>query len=146
MARRHQSLIPLSHEHHDGLQLVWRLRIGDLASRDIALRIKHAVAFYEHRLTKHFEAEERALFAAVRAALGAEALMLDNLILEHRELAAKAAALKAGQEAELVPFCNLLEGHIRTEERQLFKLIEERMKPAELDALGPCIKQLLGLS
>jgi hypothetical protein len=34
MARRHESLIPLSHDHHDALLLAWRLRNGDLSRRE----------------------------------------------------------------------------------------------------------------
>ena len=40
MARRHESLIPLSHEHHDALLLAWRLCIGDLSKREPELRAK----------------------------------------------------------------------------------------------------------
>jgi len=41
MARLHESLIPLSHEHHDALLLAWRLRTGDLSKREPELRAKH---------------------------------------------------------------------------------------------------------
>jgi hemerythrin-like domain-containing protein len=40
-------------------------------------------------------------------------------------------------------FCVLLERHIRTEERQLFVLAENRMKPAEMTELGRQIKAQL---
>ena len=50
MARRHESLIPLSHEHHDALLLAWRMRTGDLSKREPELRAKHARAFFEYRL------------------------------------------------------------------------------------------------
>jgi hypothetical protein len=41
-------------------------------------------------------------------------------------------------------FCVLLERHIRTEERQLFVLAENRMKPAEMAELRRQIKRSLG--
>jgi hypothetical protein len=41
MARRHESLIPLSHEHRDALLLAWRLGTGDLSKREPELRAKH---------------------------------------------------------------------------------------------------------
>lgn len=53
MARRHESLIPLSHEHHDALLLAWRLRTGDLSKREPELRAKHVSAFFEYRLINH---------------------------------------------------------------------------------------------
>jgi iron-sulfur cluster repair protein YtfE (RIC family) len=146
MPRRHESLIPLSREHHDGLLLAWRIRIGDLAAREPALKMSHAVAFFESRLIAHFRAEEEQLFPAIRASLGADATLIDELIGEHRELARTAAALKAGDEAELKPWCDLLERHIRAEERRLFPMIEQRTDPATLDALGPEIRKTLGLA
>jgi hypothetical protein len=48
MARRHESLIPLSHEYHDALLLAWRLRTGDLSEREPELRAKHVTAFFEY--------------------------------------------------------------------------------------------------
>jgi hypothetical protein len=46
MARQHESLIPLSHEHHDALLLAWEMRTGDLSKRESELRAKHA--FFEY--------------------------------------------------------------------------------------------------
>jgi hypothetical protein len=70
VARRHESLIPLSHEHHDALLLAWRLRTGDLSKREPELRAKHVSAFFEYRLINHLKLEEELLFPAFRAVLG----------------------------------------------------------------------------
>jgi hypothetical protein len=143
MARRHESLIPLSHEHHDALLLAWRLRIGDLSKREPELRARHVSAFFEFRLINHLRLEEELRFPAFRAVLGLEASLIDVLLIDHRELRAKAAAIKAGACDEVDSFCALLERHIRTEERQLFVLAEARMKPAEMSELGRQIKAQL---
>ncbi|MGH7949380.1 MAG: hemerythrin domain-containing protein [Candidatus Binataceae bacterium] len=143
MARRHQTLIPLSREHHDSLLLAWRLRTGDLSSREPALKARHAAAFFESRLRMHFDAEERVLFPAVRGALGAGAALLDELIAEHRSIAALAADLRNGAIDAVARFCDLLERHIRTEERQLFPLIEERVAAQSLAALEAEVENAL---
>ena len=143
MARRHESLIPLSHEHHDALLLVWRLRTGDLSKREPELRAKHVSAFFEYRLTNHLKLEEELLFPAFRPVLGVEATLIDVLLSDHRELRAKAAAIKTGAHDQVDSFCVLLERHIRTEERKLFVLAENRMKPAEMAELGRQIKAQL---
>src|SRR5258708_14250710 len=130
MARRHESLIPLSHQHHDALMLAWRLCTGDLTKREPEIRARHVSAFFEYRLINHLKLEEELLFPAFRAVLGVEATLIDVLLSDHRELWAKAAAIKAGAHEQLDSFCVLLERHIRTEERQLFVLAENRMKPA----------------
>src|SRR6266852_4864109 len=132
MARRHESLIPLSREHHDALLLAWRLRTGDLSKREPELRAKHVSAFFEYRLINHLQLEEELLFPAFRAVLGVEATLIDVLLSDHRELRAKAATIKTGAHEQVDSFCVLLERHIRTEERQLFVLAENRMKPAEM--------------
>jgi hemerythrin-like domain-containing protein len=62
--------------------------------------------------------------------------LIDVLLSDHRELRAKAAAIKGGAHDQVDSFCGLLERHIRTEERQLFVLAENRMKPAEMQSWG----------
>lgn len=143
MARRHESLIPLSHQHHDALMLAWRLRTGNLSKREPELRAKHVSAFFEYRLMNHMRLEEELLYPACRAVLGVEASLIDVLLSDHRELRAKAAAIKAGAHNQVDSFCVLLERHIRAEERQLFVLAEDRMKPTDMAELGRQIKAQL---
>jgi iron-sulfur cluster repair protein YtfE (RIC family) len=107
VARRHESLIPLSREHHDALLLAWRLRTGDLSKQE--LRAKHVSAFFEYRLIDHLQLEEELLFPAFRAVLGVEASLINVLLSDHRELRAKAAAIKAGSHEQVDSFCALLE-------------------------------------
>jgi hemerythrin-like domain-containing protein len=83
------------------------------------------------------------LFPACRAVLGVEASLIDLLRSDHRELRAKAAAIKAGAHDQVDSFCVLLERHIRTERRQLFVLAQNRLKPAEMAELGRQIKAQL---
>jgi hemerythrin-like domain-containing protein len=85
--------------------------------------------------------EEDLLYPACRAVLGVEASLIDVLLSDHRELRAKAAAIKAGAHDLVESFCVLLERHIRTEERQLFVLAENRLKLAEMAELGRRIKE-----
>jgi hemerythrin-like domain-containing protein len=141
MARRHESLIPLSREHHDALMLAWRLLTGNLSRHEPELRARHVNAFFEYRLIDHMRLEEELLYPSCRAVLGVEASLIDVLLSDHRELRAKAAAIKAGAHDQVESFCVLLERHIRTEERQLFVLAQNRLKPAELAELGRQIKE-----
>ncbi|MGA8058132.1 MAG: hemerythrin domain-containing protein [Candidatus Binataceae bacterium] len=136
-------MIPLSREHHDALLLAWRLRTGDLSKHEPELRAKHVSAFFEYRLINHLKLEGALLFPAFRAVLGLEATLIDVLLSDHRELRAKAATIKTGAHDQVDSFCGLLERHIRTEERQLFVLAENRMKQAEMAELGRQIKARL---
>jgi hemerythrin-like domain-containing protein len=143
MARRHESLIPLSHDHHDALLLACRLRIGDLSKREPELRAKHISAFFEYRLINHLKIEEELVFPAFRKVLGLEASLIEVLLSDHRELHTLAVAINAGGYDQVDSFCVLLERHIRTEERQLFVLAENRVKAAEMAELGQQIKARL---
>src|SRR4030095_13110645 len=126
-ARRHESLIPLSREHHYGLMLCLRIHRGlplrnqdETWVREEAIR---AAQFFETDLIAHFKAEEKALFPAMRGLTGA-AELLDELVAEHRHLEAIAARLGGAEVAKLVEvlgeFADVLEAHIRKEESELF--------------------------
>jgi hypothetical protein len=95
-SRRHDSLIPLSHEHHYGLMLCLRIHRGlsQHGGDERWLRAKAAQAakFFRSDLTPHFRAEEEALFPAMRDFAGAREL-LEELISDHRELERLAARL-----------------------------------------------------
>jgi hemerythrin-like domain-containing protein len=114
-----------------------------LSKREPQLRARHVGAFFEYRLLNHLRIEEELLFPACRAVLGKEASLIDVLLSDHSELRAKGVAIKDGAYEQVDSFCTLLERHIRTEERQLFVLAQNRMKPAEIDELGRKIKARL---
>ena len=141
MARRHESLIPLSHEHHEALLLAWRLRTGDLSRREPELRAKHVSAFFQYRLVNHLKLEEELLFPAFRAVLGVEASPIDVLLNDTLRASGESCGDQGGAHDQVDSFCDLLERHIRTEERQLFVLAEKRMKPTETAQLGRQIKR-----
>jgi len=104
MARRHESLIPLSHDHHDALLLAWRLRTGDLSKREPELRASHVSAFFEYRLINHLKVEEELLFPAFREVLGLESSLIELLLSDHQELRAQAVAIKAGAHNQVDSF------------------------------------------
>ena len=96
----------------------------------IRAKAVQAAAFFTRDLTAHFEAEEQVLFPAMKSFTGAKEL-LTELVSEHRELRRIASRLVgskvAGLKAALGQFADLLESHIRKEERQLFPLYEEQV-------------------
>jgi hypothetical protein len=89
----------------------WRgdCRTGDLSKREPELRAKHVSAFFEYRLINHLKLEDDLLFPAFRAVLGVEASLIDVLLSDHRELRAKAVAIKTGAHDQVDGFCVLLE-------------------------------------
>jgi iron-sulfur cluster repair protein YtfE (RIC family) len=146
VAQRHQSLIALSHDHHHGLALAVRLRQGDTAllndgwTHDRTKQAKRVQRFYEESLQAHFKAEEEALFPAMRRHVGGSSSLIDALVDQHRELEDLIAEIEiAGGTTlseSLVALGELLERHIRSEERELFPLFESGMAPDIAQRVG----------
>jgi hypothetical protein len=125
--RRHNSLKPLSREHHDGLLLCWKMRRG--LQRNISpLRIsRYTRHFFTTRLWPHFALEERVLFPL----LGKSGLVA-KAKAEHRRIGQLFLIPEPdGPTLELTR--QLLEKHIRFEERVLFAELQEKVQDADLE-------------
>jgi iron-sulfur cluster repair protein YtfE (RIC family) len=103
--------------------------------------------FFASDLTGHFKAEEEAMFPAMRDIAGATELITD-LISEHRELERLAAQLSPTAGAQSVDalgkFADLLEAHIRKEERVLFPLYEKEVEAETAEEVGRAVKTIVG--
>jgi len=150
MAKRHPSLIPLSHDHHHGLALALRCRkhaLGQLNPGDrqsLEGCATEVYRFLESALLPHFDAEEKILFPALseHAQCRPLATQLEN---EHDKFRAHLSRDSRPVELRkfLFDFGDLLERHIRLEERELFPMFEELMPPDEAERVGAEIKKLL---
>jgi hemerythrin-like domain-containing protein len=105
------------------------------------------VRFFESDLTPHFKAEEEVLFPSMRGFVGASDL-LGDLLREHRDLERLAARLAGTEISELAAalneFADLLERHIRKEERQLFPLYESQTWTELSAEVQRAIKHVIG--
>lgn len=150
MPKRHPALIPLSHDHHHGLALGLRCRkhaLGQLNPGDptsIEACAAEASRFFNENLTPHFEAEETVLFPMMAAYEECRELVA-QLESEHREFRKLAARLAGpgGLRKSLFDFGDLLEQHIRSEERRLFAAFEILVPAPDAVRAGHDIKRLL---
>jgi iron-sulfur cluster repair protein YtfE (RIC family) len=158
--RRHPSLVPLSREHHDALALAFRLHHPSPPGPATAVtppstplsRAHELAAFFASDLEPHFRAEEDALFPAVAAHVVAGDA-IDVLVRALRDdhdrlralrdevvrLAAGAPAAGDGPPqlaASLTAFADLLEGHVRREERELFAAFPDVVPEPEATRVG----------
>jgi hemerythrin-like domain-containing protein len=138
MLRGH-NLIPLSHQHHNGLALCVLTRrslAGDSSPQNIAKLARRARDRYELELRNHFEIEEQVLFPACGAVPALQPL-IDELRAEHRALEALIEQLAAAPTAVVLEqFCSLLSAHIRREENDLFEPIQSALPRDVLDRTG----------
>jgi len=159
MARRHESLLALSRDHHDALILAFRLLhpapphpvTAVTPESTVAERARWVQELFARSLRTHFAAEETALFpllAAHRAPGTPPHALLARLREEHRTLEALHATIAAPPDdaalaTALDAFGTLLEAHVRAEERELFAHFEAWVPAAAAAALGPAIDAVL---
>jgi hemerythrin-like domain-containing protein len=132
--QRDPSLVPLSRQHFRALVLCMRIH-RRRAARSVLQR--EMLGLYSDDVRFHFQAEEKFLFPAARR-LPAAAPLVPELLAEHRKLrrAFAAARRRTLKSAELTRFADLLEAHVRKEERQLFEECQRQMSEKELGELG----------
>jgi hemerythrin-like domain-containing protein len=127
--KRHPALIPLSHDHHDALVAARRLRRAADGAEPAAAAAAF-LAFFVAEAVGHFRQEEELLFPQTVDREETQSLVVEAL-LQHQRLhglvAELATDLATGstRPAVMRDLGQLLEAHVRLEERQLFPLIEE---------------------
>ena len=140
MTRRHDSLLPLSHDHHHALAQARRLEAA-ASMTDVSERRRATdafVNFYLGRLMRHFREEEELFFAP----------LVDNdetrdqvmkAVSEHLQMHALARTLMrqlVDGEADpdtLKTLSKLLTAHVRWEERDLLPLVEKSLSQEQLE-------------
>ena len=130
--KRHASLAPLSHDHHHAL--VEARRLGRAADGTDAARCKAAadfLRFFSTETVRHFREEEEQLFPTLVGREDADEGLLVQALLEHQRIHASVSRLEHALAAEVVDassmreLAELLEAHVRLEERKLFPRIEQ---------------------
>ena len=149
--RRHESLIPLSREHHYGL--VVSLKIHRELEKHIADtdwlndRANKVIRFFDSDLRAHFRVEEEIVFPAMSGIEEARATV-EQLIADHRNLERLVDRLRQASEVEAGPllrqFADVLETHIHTEERVLFPCYEQNLTARQADKVKTAILESIG--
>jgi hemerythrin-like domain-containing protein len=139
--KRSDALAPLSREHHVALEVALRLRRADTA--DAAAARDGFLEFFASDGEAHFRAEEEILLPAAAGALATDDPDVTRVLEDHAEIRRRAAALAGDADpsvAELVALGELLNGHVRHEERVLFPRIEAALGDAELAQLAASLQ------
>ena|SRR5690348_8174732 len=142
MSRRHDSLIPLSHQHQHALAVavIIKRRFGrehreDEWREEMTEKIRK---LYAAELTGHFEVEETVLFTEMERYLGPLKLIAE-LKRDHqalRELIGLLPPRAAPPLATLDQFSSSIDQHVRKEERELFMEFEKKMPADEARRVG----------
>ncbi len=129
--KRVEQIRDFSREHHFGLLLGWKIKTGLNKNIDPNRILTYVNWFWKNHLIPHFEEEERLLFPLLH-----ESNPLRKKALEqHEEIYTKVINLQA-EASSLLAFKDLLDAHIRFEERELFMEIQNRATPKQLNQVA----------
>lgn len=137
--KRHESLIKLSQDHHDGLIAAQLLKRGAADYKgmpsDFKGKSEYIVEFYNKHLIPHFKNEEEKLFPAVENDDVQIKKLIKELVLEHKQITDYIKSIEKNNHTEetLNKLGTLLDKHIRKEERELFELIQNKLNETELE-------------
>jgi len=132
---RVQELAPLSKEHKEGLLFVDQVRKG-IASVAIE-RVRNYVRWYwQNHIRPHFYHEEKILLPY----LSPRHPFLLRVKEDHSYIRDLVLELDNGGDASMFrTLCDLLVAHIRFEEQQLFALLQDELKPDQLDSINKAL-------
>lgn len=136
--KRSKELAPLSREHHDGLLFVWKIREGLKMKVSPGKLKQYAIWFWQQHIKPHFFQEEKILLLYIPA----EHELAIRLKKEHEHI--RELILSLDQEADNITFthlADLLDSHIRFEERQLFPFLEQSLSSEELNNIYQQLEQ-----
>jgi hemerythrin-like domain-containing protein len=132
--KRNENIIPLSKDHHTTLLFCWKLTQGVRLESDPEVMKKYVRYFWKDHMEPHFREEEEILFAPLVDE------MVQKAIADHHQIKEQAEkVLKTSAEAvypELASLSEMVDAHVRYEERQLFPHLEQSLSPEQLTAIG----------
>lgn len=131
--KRDPALRHLSHDHHHGLLLCWKIRQGFKLGIEPSRMKVYCQWFWENYLEAHFEEEEKVIFPV----LSEEDPLIKQAMSEHRRLR-KIFNSWDNAEKTLGQIEEDLERHIRFEERILFPVVQEKASLEQLETIAKC--------
>ena len=137
--KRHKALQEYSKEHHDELLLVWKIRTGLEKNIQVNRIVGYCHYFFNHSLLPHFRKEEKYILPK----LSQEREDVKKIQKEHELIAAMMNALdndSVDTRETLRCLTDILELHIRFEERTFFEEIQVMLPDEVLQTMGPAEK------
>ena len=135
--QRSSELAVLSREHHVALELALRLQRATAADAETVTEA--TLDFLRREGREHFRLEEELLLPAFARHAGADDADIVRVLVEHVDIRRRIADLETSGRVDVAALNALgksLRGHVRHEERTLFRRIEEALEPEELATLG----------
>ena len=132
--KRNEHIAKLSRDHHASLMFCWKLRQGLRYGVSSGRMVPYVHYFLNQHFLPHFTEEEKILFAplqdqTVQKAIDEHVIILANV----RKILSSG---KEDQHKELTELADLVDGHVRYEERILFPHLEKKLTEDQLIEIG----------
>jgi hemerythrin-like domain-containing protein len=137
--KRSDALAPLSRDHHVALEVALRLRRAN--ADDVGLATARFADYWQRAGRRHFEIEEELLLPALPAGGQRWDDAVARVLAEHADIRARAERLAATDVEPARALGELLQAHVRFEERTLFALLERGLPQVALAALGAAVER-----
>jgi iron-sulfur cluster repair protein YtfE (RIC family) len=135
---RNEHIKKLSREHHFSLLFCWKIRQGlrmDVSMERIG---KYVQYFWRQHLQPHFREEEHILFSPIKDN------QVQRAINEHKCIRLQIEDLtdsKNNQGKRLAKIADMVDEHVRYEERELFPHLERKLTKEQLENIGKLIQK-----
>lgn len=133
--KRSTELAPLSREHHDTLLFAWKIKQGLLYGTPVGEIVSYAKWYWSNFLERHFQ-EEETLLVPPLAVNDELALQLKK---EHESI--RHGIEEAATTGQLSALADLINTHIRFEERTFFPHVEKELSGQQLQTILAALEQ-----
>lgn len=137
---RNKNILYISRDHHFGLMFCWKVRQGVKRKVERARIRKYVAYFWENYFQPHFQEESQFLLSKVNDPMSHKAhrqhLAIEQLIAE------VITAGESQQPDDLKKLADLVNQHIRFEEKELFPHLEQTLNEATLKRIGLALDDL----
>lgn len=132
---RNEFIKSLSREHHFSLLFCWKIGQGlknNIQPERICEYVKY---FWQQNLQQHFLQEEKILFAPIKDRQVKRAINEHKQIRRHVEGLANNLG-KDDMQKSLARIADMVNDHVRYEERELFPHLERKLSKEQLENIG----------
>ncbi len=132
--KRNAHIVKLSRDHHASLLFCWKIRQGIKYHVALERLIKYIQYFWQHHFSIHFKEEEQFLFAPIKDEVVRKAIdehqkietFIENISLPGTE----------NQKERMLEIAEMVNDHVRYEERILFPHLEKKLSDQQLEKIG----------
>ena len=137
---RNEQIKKLSREHHFSLLFCWKIRQGLKNNLQPERICEYVQYFWNQNLQQHFREEEKILFAPIKDR------QVKRAINEHKQIRHQIEDLtnnfgKNDMQKNLARIADMVNDHVRYEERELFPHLERKLSKDQLGNIGKQIQK-----